>query len=210
MKLDVMDLTGKKVGNVEVADSVFNCEVNEQAIFDAILRQTSSWRQGTHDTKTRAEVSGGGKKPFRQKGTGRARQGSTRAVQYRHGGIAFGPTPRSHTFKLNRKVRRLALRSGLTLKARSNDLLCIDNIKMDAIKTKEFVKILSALGIERKALFVVDFDEDFDNAYMSLRNLNNIVMVTAEGLNIYDLQNANKLVMTKAAAVKLGEVLGNE
>ena len=210
MKLDVMDLTGKKVGNVEFADSVFNCEVNEQAIFDAILRQTSSWRQGTHDTKTRAEVSGGGKKPFRQKGTGRARQGSTRAVQYRHGGIAFGPTPRSHTFKLNRKVRRLALRSGLTLKAKSNDLLCIDNIKMDAIKTKEFVKILSALGIERKALFVVDFDEDFDNAYMSLRNLNNIVMVTAEGLNIYDLQNANKLVMTKAAAVKLGEVLGNE
>ena len=210
MKLDVLDLTGKKVGNVEVADSVFNCEVNEQAIFDAILRQTSSWRQGTHDTKTRAEVSGGGKKPFRQKGTGRARQGSTRAVQYRHGGIAFGPTPRSHTFKLNRKVRRLALRSGLTLKAKSNDLLCVDNIKMDTIKTKEFVKILSALGIERKALFVVDFDEDFDNAYMSLRNLNNIVMVTAEGLNIYDLQNANKLVMTKAAAVKLGEVLGNE
>ena len=210
MKLDVLDLTGKKVGNVEVADSVFNCEVNEQAIFDAVLRQTSSWRQGTHDTKTRAEVSGGGKKPFRQKGTGRARQGSTRAVQYRHGGIAFGPTPRSHTFKLNRKVRRLALRSGLTLKAKNNDLLCIDNIKMDAIKTKEFVKVLNALGIERKALFVVDFDEDFDNAYMSLRNLNNIVMVTAEGLNIYDLQNANKLVVTKAAAVKLGEVLGNE
>ena len=210
MKLDVLDLTGKKVGNVEVADSVFNCEVNEQAIFDAVLRQTSSWRQGTHDTKTRAEVSGGGKKPFRQKGTGRARQGSTRAVQYRHGGIAFGPTPRSHTFKLNRKVRRLALRSGLTLKAKNNDLLCIDNIKMDAIKTKEFVKVLGALGIERKALFVVDFDEDFDNAYMSLRNLNNIVMVTAEGLNIYDLQNANKLVVTKAAAVKLGEVLGNE
>ena len=210
MKLDVLDLTGKKVGNVEVADSVFNCEVNEQAIFDAVLRQTSSWRQGTHDTKTRAEVSGGGKKPFRQKGTGRARQGSTRAVQYRHGGIAFGPPPRSHTFELNRKVRRPALRSGLTLKAKNNDLLCIDNIKMDAIKTKEFVKVLSALGIERKALFVVDFDEDFDNAYMSLRNLNNIVMVTAEGLNIYDLQNANKLVVTKAAAVKLGEVLGNE
>ncbi|MBQ6478065.1 MAG: 50S ribosomal protein L4 [Erysipelotrichaceae bacterium] len=210
MKLDVLDLTGKKVGNVDVADSVFNCEVNEQAIFDALLRQQSSWRQGTHDTKTRAEVSGGGKKPFRQKGTGRARQGSTRAVQYRHGGIAFGPTPRSHTFKLNRKVRRLALRSGLTLKAKGNDLLCVDNIKMDAIKTKEFVKVLNALGIERKALFVVDFDEDFDNAYMSLRNLNNIVMVTAEGLNIYDLQNANKLVVTKAAAVKLGEVLGNE
>ena len=210
MKLNVVDLTGKKTGTVELNDSVFNCEVNEQAIFDALLRQQSSWRQGTHDTKTRAEVSGGGKKPFRQKGTGRARQGSTRAVQYRHGGIAFGPTPRSHTFKLNRKVRRLALRSGLTLKAQNEDLICVENMEMKEAKTKDFVNVLKALGIERKALFVVDFDEDFDNAYMSLRNLNNIVMVTAEGLNIYDLQNANKLVVTKAAAVKLGEVLGNE
>ena len=109
-KCDVFDLTAKKVGEVELADSVFAIEVNRQAIFDALLRQQSSWRQGTHDVKSRAEVSGGGKKPFRQKGTGRARQGSTRAVQYRHGGVAFGPTPRSHTFKLNRKVRRLALR----------------------------------------------------------------------------------------------------
>ena len=98
MKLDVLDLTGKKVGDVELNDSVFQCEVNEQAIFDAVLRQQSSWRQGTHDTKGRSEVSGGGKKPFRQKGTGRARQGSTRATQFRHGGIPFGPTPRSHTF----------------------------------------------------------------------------------------------------------------
>lgn len=210
MKLDVLDLTGKKVGNVELNDSVFQCEVNEQAIFDALLRQQSSWRQGTHDTKTRAEVSGGGKKPFRQKGTGRARQGSTRAVQYRHGGIAFGPTPRSHTFKLNRKVRRLALRSGLTLKANNSNLICVENVNMDSIKTKDFVKVLSALGIERKALFVVDIEEDFNNAYMSLRNLQNIVMTTVEGLNIYDLQNAGKLVLTKAAAEKLGEVLGNE
>jgi len=208
MKLDVLDLTGKKV--VELNDSVFQCEVNEQAIFDALLRQQSSWRQGTHDTKSRAEVSGGGKKPFRQKGTGRARQGSTRAVQYRHGGIAFGPTPRSHTFKLNRKVRRLALRSGLTLKANNSNLICVENVNMDSIKTKDFVKVLSALGIERKALFVVDVEEDFNNAYMSLRNLQNIVMTTAEGLNIYDLQNAGKLVLTKAAAEKLGEVLGNE
>ncbi len=210
MKLDVLDLAGKKVGDVELADSVFQCEVNNQAIFDALLRQQSSWRQGTHDTKSRAEVSGGGKKPFRQKGTGRARQGSTRATQYRHGGIPFGPTPRSHTFKLNRKVRRLALRSGLTLKANDKNLICVENMEMKEIKTKEFVKVLSNLGIERKALFVVDVDEAFDNAYMSLRNLSDIVMVTAEGLNIYDLQNAGKLVMTKAAATKLGEVLGNE
>lgn len=210
MKLDVLDLNGKKVGNVDVNDSVFNCEVNNQAIFDALLRQQSSWRQGTHDTKTRAEVSGGGKKPFRQKGTGRARQGSTRAVQYRHGGIAFGPTPRSHTFKLNRKVRRLALRSALTLKATEKNLICVENVEMKQIKTKDFAEILKNLGIDRKAYFVVDIDEDFNNAYMSLRNLGNVVMTPVEGLNIYDLQNANKLVMTKAAAVKVGEVLGNE
>jgi len=210
MKLDVLDLTGKKVGDVTLNDSVFQCEVNEQAIYDALLRQQSSWRQGTHDTKGRSEVSGGGKKPFRQKGTGRARQGSTRATQYRHGGVPFGPTPRSHTFKLNRKVRRLALRSGLTQKANENNIICVENVEMKEIKTKDFVKILNDLGIERKALFVVDYEEAFDNAYMSLRNLGNIVMVSVEGLNIFDLQNANKLVLTKTAAERLGEVLGNE
>lgn len=210
MKLDVLDLTGKKVGDIDLNDSVFACEVNTQAIFDAVLRQQSSLRQGTHDTKSRAEVSGGGKKPFRQKGTGRARQGSTRATQFRHGGIAFGPTPRSHTFKLNRKVRRLALRSGLTLKANSNDLICLDSIEMPQIKTKDFIKVLNDLGIERKAYFVVDIEENFDNAYMSLRNLGNVQMTTVEGLNILDLQNANKLVLTKAAAAKLGEALSNE
>ena len=210
MKLEVLDLTGKKVGNVELADSVFQCEVNNQAIFDALLRQQSSWRQGTHDVKGRSEVSGGGKKPFRQKGTGRARQGSTRATQFRHGGVPFGPTPRSHTFKLNRKVRRLALRSGLTLKANEKNILCVENVNMDAIKTKDFLKVLKDLGIDRKALFVVDVEEDFNNAYLSLRNLENIVMTSVEGLNIYDLQNAGKLVLTKTAAVKLGEVLGNE
>ena len=210
MKLDVLDLTGKKVSDIEVSDSVFACEVNTQAIFDAVLRQQSSLRQGTHDTKSRSEVSGGGKKPFRQKGTGRARQGSTRATQFRHGGVPFGPTPRSHTFKLNRKVRRLALRSGLTLKAQENNLICIDSIEMAEVKTKNFVKVLNDLGIERKAYFVVDIEEDFDNAYLSLRNLGNIQMTTVEGLNILDLQNANKLVVTKTAAARLGEVLGNE
>ena len=210
MKLDVLDLKGKKVGDVELNDSVFQCEVNQQAIFDALLRQQSSWRQGTHDVKGRSEVSGGGKKPFRQKGTGRARQGSTRATQFRHGGVPFGPTPRSHTFKLNRKVRRLALRSALSVKANENNIICVNNVEMDAIKTKDFVKVLKDLGIERKALFIVDLDEAFDNAYMSLRNLNNVVMLSVEGLNIYDLVNANKLVLTKTAAERLGEVLGNE
>ena len=209
-KIDVFDLTAKKVGEMELADSVFGIEVNNQAIFDALLRQQSYWRQGTHKVKTRAEVSGGGKKPFRQKGTGRARKGSTRAVQYRHGGVAFGPVPRSHTFKLNRKVRRLALKSGLTLKAQNNDITVIDSIVMPEIKTKNMVKVLNAFGFERKVLFVVDMEEDFDNAYLSMSNLQNCLMVTAEGVNIYDLQNADKLVLTKAAAEKLGEALGNE
>ena len=209
-KFDVFDLSANKVGDIELNDNVFGIEVNNQAIFDALLRQQSSWRQGTHDTKTRSEVSGGGKKPFKQKGTGRARQGSIRATQYRGGGIAFGPTPRKHSFKLNRKVRRLALRSGLTLKATNENLFVIDSIEMPEMKTKEFVKVLEAFKVERKALFVVDIEEDFDNAYMSLRNLSNIEMCTVEGLNIYDLQNAGKLFMTKAAANKIGEVLSDE
>ena len=207
---DVYDLAAKKVGSVDLKDSVFNCEVNTQAIFDAVLRQQSSLRQGTHKAKTRAEVSGGGKKPFRQKGTGRARQGSSRAILYRGGGVAFGPVVRDHTFKLNRKVRRLALRSGLTLKAKDSNLYVLDSIKLDAIKTKEFTKVLDAFKADRKSLFVVDVDEEFENAYMSSRNIDGVVMTTVEGLNIYDLQNANKLFMTKAAAEKAQEVLGNE
>ena len=207
---DVYDLKAAKVGEVELADEVFACEVNTQAIFDAVLRQQSSWRQGTHKVKNRREVSGGGKKPFRQKGTGRARQGSSRAVQYRGGGIAFGPTPRSHTFKLNRKVRRLALRSGLTLKAQANEMFVLDSIAMDAMKTKEFVKVLGGFKADRKSLFVVDIEDDFDNAYMASRNIPGVVMVTVEGLNIYDLQNADKLFMNKKAALKTKEVLSND
>ena len=207
---DVYDLKAAKVGEVELADEVFACEVNTQAIFDAVLRQQSSWRQGTHKVKNRREVSGGGKKPFRQNGTGRARQGSSRAVQYRGGGIAFGPTPRSHTFKLNRKVRRLALRSGLTLKAQANEMFVLDSIAMDAMKTKEFVKVLGGFKADRKSLFVVDIEDDFDNAYMASRNIPGVVMVTVEGLNIYDLQNADKLFMTKKAALKTQEVLSND
>ena len=209
-KFDVFDLTANKVGDIELADGVFNIEANNQAMFDAVLRQRASWRQGTHDTKTRSEVSGGGKKPFKQKGTGRARQGSSRATQMRGGGIAFGPVPRSHTFKLNRKVRRLALRSVLTLKAQEENVIVLDSIAMPEMKTKNFVKVLDAFKIERKVLFVVDVAEDFENAYMSSRNLGNVNMVTVEGVNVYDVMNAGKLVMTKAAAEKLGEVLSND
>lgn len=204
---DVFDLTANKVGSVDLKDEVFNCEVNEQSVFDAILRQQSSLRQGTHKVKNRREVRGGGKKPFRQKGTGRARQGSIRAVQYKGGGVAFGPTPRSHTFKLNRKVRGLALRSGLTLKAKNNDLFVLDSIALPNIKTKDFKNILKSFKVERKALFVVDSKEDFLASYMSSRNLTGIEFVSVEGLNIYDLQNADKLFLTKNAALKVQEVL---
>ncbi len=209
-QIDVLNQEGKVVKQIELADAVFGITPNQQAIYDAILVYQAGLRQGTHSTKTRAFVSGTGKKPFRQKGTGRARQGSSRAVQYRGGGIAFGPTPRSHTFKLNRKVRRLALRSGLTLKAQANEMFVLDSIAMDAMKTKEFVKVLGGFKADRKSLFVVDIEDDFDNAYMASRNIPGVVMVTVEGLNIYDLQNADKLFMTKKAALKTQEVLSND
>lgn len=209
-KFDLYDLTAQKVGDIELADGVFNIEANNQAIFDAVLRQRASWRQGTHDTKTRSEVSGGGKKPFRQKGTGHARQGSIRATQYRGGGIAFGPTPRSYSFKLNRKVRRLALKSAISLKAKNDNFIVLDSIAMAEAKTKEFIKVMDAFKLDRKVLFVVDVEDDFDNAYMSLRNLPNAAMITSDSVNVYDILDANKLVMTKAAAKKVEGVLSND
>lgn len=206
-KLNVYNLEAKEVGTIELADAVFGIEPNQQAIFDAVLMQQASLRQGTHKTKTRTEVSGGGKKPFRQKGTGRARQGSIRATQWRGGGIAFGPTPRSYAYKLNRKVRRLALKSVLSEKVLGNNAVVLNSIKMDEVKTKEFVKVMNAFKFDRKTLFVVDIEEEFDNAYLSMRNLSNVLMLTVESLNVYDIANADKLVLTEAAAKKAGEVL---
>ncbi len=209
-KFDVFDLSAKKVDVVEVNDSVFNVEVNKQSIFDAILRQQASLRQGTHSTKTRAEVSGGGKKPFRQKGTGRARQGSIRSVQQRGGGIAFGPKPRKYIFKINRKVRKIALRSALTLKTQAENILVLENLNMTEIKTKNAQAVLNAFNINRKVLFVVNVEEDFDNAYLSLRNIPGVEFTTAEGINVYDIVNTNKLVFTKAAIKRVEEALINE
>ncbi len=205
-KMDIYNLEAKVVGSMELADAVFNIEPNTQAIFDAVLLQQASMRQGTHKTKTRTEVSGGGKKPFRQKGTGRARQGSTRATQWRGGGIAFGPTPRSYGFKLNRKVRRLALRSALSSKVASNNVTVLENIKFEEIKTKKFVEVMKAFNFERKTLFVVDIEEEFDNAFLSMRNIPNAMMLTVETLNVYDIVNADQVVITKAAAEKAQEV----
>lgn len=202
----VYNLEAKEVKTIELADEVFGITPNQQAMYDAVVMQQASLRQGTHSTKTRAEVSGGGKKPWRQKGTGRARQGSTRATQWVGGGIAFGPKPRNYSYKLNRKVRRLALRSALSEKLAVANLVVVENVKFDAIKTKEFVKVMNAFELETKTLFVVDVEEDFDNAFLSMRNIPNAMMLTVDGLNTFDIVNADKIVFTEAAAVKTGEV----
>ena len=202
----VYNLEAKDVKTIELADEVFGITPNQQAMFDVVVMQQASLRQGTHSTKTRAEVSGGGKKPWRQKGTGRARQGSTRATQWVGGGIAFGPKPRNYSYKLNRKVRRLALRSALAEKLIAESMIVVENVKFDAIKTKEFVKVMNAFELETKTLFVVDVEEDFDNAFLSMRNIPNAMMLTVDGLNTFDIVNADKIVFTEAAAVKAGEV----
>ena len=206
-KINVYSLDAKVVKEIELNESVFNIEPNKQAIYDAVLLQQASLRQGTHSTKTRAEVSGGGKKPFRQKGTGRARQGSTRAVGMRTGGIAFGPKPRDYGFKLNRKVRKLALRSILSQKVADDSCTVLESIKFDAVKTKEFKAMMERFSFDRKILFVVDIAEDFDNAFLSMRNIPNAMLLTVDSLNVYDVANADRLVITEAAATKAGEVL---
>lgn len=205
-KFEVKNSEGKKVAEAELAAEVYGIEPNIHVMHHIVKCQMASWRQGTQSAKGRSEVSGGGKKPWRQKGTGRARQGSIRAPQWRGGGIAFGPTPRSYAYRLNRKVRRLALRSLLSEKVIENNLVVVDALKFDAIKTKEFVKVMDAFKFEGKTLFVADIAEDFDNAFMSLRNIPNAALLTVEELNAFDIANAQKLVMTEAAANKAGEV----
>ncbi len=206
-KMDVFNQEAKAVDSIELNDAVFGIEPNQQAMYDAILCYEAGIRQGTASTKTRHFVSGTGKKPFRQKGTGRARQGSTRATQWRHGAIAFGPHPRKYGFKLNRKVRQLAIRSALSEKAAESNLTIIDSIAFDEIKTKKAVAMLNAFGFDRKTLIVADPSEDYDNAYVSVRNIPNALIVSVNELNVYDIVNADKLVFTKTAAEKAGEVL---
>jgi large subunit ribosomal protein L4 len=205
-QIDVFNQEAKAVKKAELNDAVFGIEPNQQAIFDAVLVYQAGLRQGTHSTKTRAFVSGSGKKPFRQKGTGRARQGSTRATQWRGGAIAFGPHPRKYNYKLNRKVRQLAFRSALSEKNAEQNLTVLENLNFDEIKTKKAVALLNAFGFERKTLFVADASEDFDNAYVSMRNIPNAVVTTVSNLNVYDIVNADKIVFTEAAAAKAGEV----
>lgn len=206
--LTVINQEGNKVKDITLNPEVFAVEPNQQVIFDAIVMQQASKRQGTHDTKTRTEVRGGGRKPFRQKGTGRARQGSIRATQWRGGGTVFGPTPRSYKYSLNKKVRRLALKSVLSEEVLTNDMIVVDKFELAAPKTKDFNKIIENIGATKKTLFVVSPEEDFENAYLSMRNIETMGMVLAEGINVYDIVNANKIVFTESAVKMVEEVLG--
>ena len=207
LKVKVLDQTGKEVKDLTLNKAVFGIEPNQQVMFDAVVMQQASLRQGTHDTKGRSDVSGGGKKPWRQKGTGRARQGSTRAPQWRGGGIVFGPTPRKYGYRLNRKVRRLALRSFLSTFVNDNALVVVDKIQLDAVKTKDFAKIMSDLKLDRKVLFVFDVEEDWENAWLSMRNIPNASFTTSEGLNCLDMANSYTMVATEAAVKKIEEAL---
>lgn len=204
--LEVFNLEAKKVSDIDVADGVYAIEPAQQAMFDAILLQRASLRQGTHDTKGRSEVSGGGKKPWRQKGTGRARQGSIRAPQWRGGGIVFGPTPRKYGFKINRKVARLAIRSALSEKVNANAVTVVENLNLASNKTKEMVALMSKFNWNKKTLFVCDMGEDVENAMLAMRNIPTAMMLFANEINVYDLVNADQLVLTSAAAKKIEEV----
>ena len=205
-KVSVLSQTGASVGEIELNDAIFGIEPNEAVLFDAVIAQRASLRQGNHKVKNRSEVSGGGRKPWRQKGTGRARQGSIRSPQWRGGGIVFGPTPRSYSYKLPKKVRRLALKSALSAKVVEQNFVVLDALQLDAPKTKDFVSILGNLNIDTKALFVTaDLNE---NVALSARNIPGVTVLTANGINVLDLLGHEKVVFTKAAVEKVEEVLG--
>ena len=204
MLTKVYNMAGNVVGEIELSDAVFGVEVNESVVHDVVKNHLANCRQGTQSALTRAEVSGGGRKPWRQKGTGRARQGSTRAPQWTHGGIVFAPKPRDYSYTLNKKAKRLALKSALSAKAAAEAIIVIDEIKMDAPKTKEFAAFLVAVGAEKKPLVVTAAVDQ--NVVKSGRNIPGCEVTFANLINVYDVVNANKLVVDKAALAKIEEV----
>ncbi len=203
-KINVLDMAGKVVSEIELNDAVFGIEPNKTAMHSAVVNYLANQRQGTQSTLTRTEVSGGGRKPWRQKGTGHARQGSTRAPQWRHGGIALGPKPRSYRFSLNKKVKRLAMLSALSCKVAENEMIVVDAIKTDEFKTKTMVAMLKALGAEKKTLIVLD---SVDNKVIkSAANIEGAKTTQVNTLNVYDILNCDKFVIVKGAVEKLEEV----
>ena len=203
-KIDVYDINGKKVKELELNESIFGIEPNEEVVHSVLINFLANQRQGTQSTKTRAEVSGGGRKPWRQQGTGRARQGSTRAPQWIKGGIALGPKPRSYKYTVNKKERALAVKSVLSSKVLDNELVVVDSIPMKEIKTKEMVKTLSNLKVEGKTLIMLP--EKNENVQKSARNIENVKTTLVGTINIYDLLKYNKLVVTEDTIKKLEEV----
>ena len=203
-KLAVLDKTGKKVSDIELKDEIFAIEPNKSAMHLVVVNYLANQRQGTQSSLTRSEVSGGGKKPWKQKGTGRARQGSTRAPQWTHGGIALGPKPRDYGFDVNKKVRRLAMKSALSSKVAADEMIVVDDFSMDAIKTKEMANILSAVKAGKKTLIVLP--EKNDVLYKSARNIEGTNVSLVNTLNVYDILNCNTIVVLKDAVAKIEEV----
>ena len=202
----LFDQTGKEAGEVVLNDAVFGIEPNESVVFDVVISQRASLRQGTHAVKNRSAVSGGGRKPWRQKGTGRARQGSIRSPQWRGGGVVFAPTPRSHAIKINKKVVRLAMRCALSSKVRDNHIVVLDQLTLDTFKTKGLVEVLKTFHLENDKV-VLALDEANGNVELAGRNLPNVLVGQYNHISVYQMMNAKHLVITKTAVEKFEEVL---
>lgn len=202
--VEVVDMKGKKVGTVDLADSIFGIEPNAAVMHQLVVSYLANQRQGTQSALTRAEVSGGGRKPWRQKGTGRARQGSTRAPQWYHGGVVFAPKPRDYRFSVNKKVRRLAMKSAFSTKANESEIIVIDSIAVDEIKTQAIAKMLESVGSQKKALIVLPTVDE--KVIKSARNIAGVKTAQVNELNVYDILNADKLVIAKDALAKIEEV----
>jgi len=202
-KVSVFNMEGKEVGTIELNDAVFGVEVNEHLVHMAVVQQLANNRQGTQKAKTRSEVSGGGRKPWRQKGTGHARQGSTRSPQWTGGGVVFAPTPRDYSFKLNKKEKRAALKSALTSKVQDSKLIVVDELKFDAIKTKNFVAVMDNLKVQKGLVVIAENDA---NVVMSAKNVADVNTTLVNTINVYDIMKANTVVLTKDAVAKIEEV----
>ena len=201
--VSVLNMEGQVVETIELSDAVFGVEVNEHLVHLAVVQQLANNRQGTQKAKTRAEVSGGGRKPWRQKGTGHARQGSTRAPQWAHGGVVFAPVPRNYSFKLNKKEKRAALKSALTSRVAADKLVVVDELKFDAIKTKNFAQVMKNLNVENGLVVV---NENDTNVMMSAKNIPTVKMALPNTINVYDVMKAGKVVLTKDAVKTIEEV----
>ena len=204
-KLPILNIKGEKVNDITLEETVWGIEPNDAVLYDALRLTRNSLRQGTSDTKTRDEVSGGGRKPWKQKGTSRARQGSTRAPHWYHGGVAFGPHPRSYAFDMNRKERRLALKSALSYKVIESELTILDDLALENGKTKDAKNLLNNLKVDKNVLIVCD--ELDENLVLATRNLNNIILLDASEINTYDVISADKMIITEAAVKKVEEAL---